>query len=108
MIRKTVLCTKLKSPAPTCMRWLQAPEFLQKTARAASLAGLGRNEDPKEGAKLFSVQNSNNGVLTGFCLCISALRNENGTEACNLCRGNITKEQEKGKHKKRDMQILKI
>lgn len=89
------------------MHCLQAPEFLQKTARAASLAGLGRNEDPKEGAKLFSVQNSN-GVLTGFCLCISALRKENGTEACILCRGNIAKEQEKGKHKKRDMQILKI
>lgn len=66
---------KLKSPPPICMCCLQAPEFLQKAARAASLAGLGRNEDPKEGAKLFSAQNST-GVLTGFCLCTSALTDE--------------------------------
>jgi len=69
--------------------------------------GLGRNEDPNKGAKFFSTQNSNS-VLTGFCLCISALRKENGTEACILCRENLIKEQEKGKHKKHEMQTLKI
>lgn len=97
-VKKTVLCTKLES-FPTCKYCLKALHFLQKTAWTALLAGLGKNEDPKEGASfpmegaVFLVQNGND-EPTGSEMCINALRKENGTEASILCRENLIRKQE--------------
>lgn len=51
--RKTVLCMKLKNSLLICTCCLHAPETLQQTARAAALAGLGRNDDPKDYVQTF-------------------------------------------------------
>lgn len=71
-VKKAVLCTKLGS-FPTCKCCLKALHFLQKTAWTALLAGLGKNEDPEEGASfpkegaVFLVQNSNDEPTGSAC-----------------------------------------